>query len=434
MFLPMADDSNELDALKRELEATREELKKYQFLLDLVPFYVAYVDGNWTYQLHNAHAADWFASHEDLPGRPLAEVLGVDAFDDLAEDILNALAGNSVGYERRVRFLGRDFHVRADYTPHIVDGEVRGVGAVIENMSVRRSNEERLRRASVVFDVSRDAIIIFDSKHRIVQVNAAFCELTGYTPVEVQGERPIDFTVPMRGSDLARVWDTMIRDGHWAGELYFRHKDGSVRHVWVTVSCVTDDTGFVHNYVAVMTSMDASTTLSHLAHHDALTGLPNRLLLQARMEHTLERAQRQARPAAVMYIDLDRFKPINDEFGHAQGDAVLIEIGRRLSAVVRAQDTVARLGGDEFVVLLDEYAKTSDVQAVAERVLDALSQPLTIAGRDIPVGGSVGVAVYPEDARTADELLKCADQAMYEAKLAGRGVVHRYGNDAPRVS
>ncbi|MEZ4462870.1 MAG: sensor domain-containing diguanylate cyclase [bacterium] len=429
----MADETSEIEALRRELDATRDELKKYRFLLDLVPFYVSYVDRNLTYQLHNSGAKDWYPSPETLLGLHLSGVVGPEAFDYIEEQLSIAMAGRSVEYDRRIRFGDISRHVRVNYEPHVVDGEVVGVGTVIENMTARRRSEERLRQAAAVFDASRDAIMIFDSKHLVVRVNSAFTELTGYDSAEAHGERAASFTVPIRGNSLDLAWDNMVRDGHWSGELYFRHKDGSIRHVWVTVSCVADERNYIHNYVAVLTSMETNDTLSHLAHHDALTGLPNRLLLQARMEHTLERAQRQARPAAVMYIDLDQFKPVNDAFGHAEGDSVLIEVGKRLSAIVRAQDTVARLGGDEFVVLLDEYSSVDDVGLVAHRILEALSQPFNVATKPITVGGSIGVAIFPEDAQTADDLLKCADKAMYEAKLAGRGTAFRHGTDQPLI-
>jgi len=432
-FFAMTQDSTEVDRLKAELAETKEELRKVRFMLDLVPFYVAYVDGDWTYRLQNTRAHDWFDSPELLAGNPLVEVIGEEVFDELYDGIEHALQGIEVGYDRRIRFGNQKSHVKANYVPDIVDGVVVGMGAVIENMTARRRNEERVRQAAVVFDAARDAIIIFDSKHRIIRVNAAFTELTGYDSSEASGERASDFAVPLRGHSLERVWTSMVRDGYWAGELYFRHKDGSVRHVWVTINCVADDDAFIHNYVAVLTSMDTDTTLSFQAHHDGLTGLPNRLLLQARLEHTLERAQRHKQPAALLYLDLDVFKPINDTCGHAEGDAVLIEVGRRLSKAVRAQDTAARLGGDEFVILLDDYAKEQDVDAVAWRIQDALNAPIEIEGRRHQVGVSIGIALFPEHSQEAVGLMANADAALYAAKAAGKGCSVRFGAPRPLV-
>lgn len=431
LFFAMSQD-DELKRLRHELDETREALRKARFLLDLVPFYVAYVDGNWTYQMHNAQAADWLDHPEDAPGKSLIEVFGPDVVDDDLRGYLEtALGGDHVAYDSRIRLGDRRRHIRADYVPDVVDGEVRGVGAVIENMTARRLNEERVRQAAVLFDASRDAIMIFDAKHHIKRVNSAFTELTGYSALDADRARVNEVIVPLRGQTLENVWDGMVRNGHWTGELYFRHKDGSVRHVWVTVNCVADEKGFIHNYVAVLTSMETHNTLSHLAHHDALTGLPNRLLLQARMEHTLERATRNQKPTALLFMDLDGFKGVNDEFGHAEGDAVLNEVAHRLVRVVRAQDTVARLGGDEFVVLLDDYGHLEDVRHVAQRILEAVRRPIVVEPRTHRLGISIGVALFPDDAHDAEGLMEAADQAMYLAKNAGRGRAFRCGQTSP---
>ncbi len=429
----MNQESTQIERLQAELARTREELRKVRFMLDLVPFYVAYVDRDWTYQHHNVRANDWFDSPDADEGKPLAEVIGAEVFDELREGIEQALHGTEVGYDRRIRFGNHRSHVKANYVPDEVNGVVVGMGAVIENMTARRSNEERLRQAAVVFDAARDAIIIFDSKHRIIRVNAAFTELTGYDSDEASGERASDFAVPLHGHTLDRVWTSMVRDGFWSGELYFRHKDGSIRHVWVSIDCVADEDGFIHNYVAILTSMDADTTLSFQAHHDGLTGLPNRLLLQARLEHTLERAQRNHQPAALLYLDLDAFKPINDTYGHAAGDAVLVEVGRRLTQAVRAQDTAARLGGDEFVVLLDDYAQEADVEAVAWRIQDSLSLPIEVAGQTHKVGVSIGIAFFPENAEKAEGLMEVSDIALYAAKAAGKGCSIKFGAPRPLI-
>lgn len=429
----MSDSHDEIVRLRAELAAARQALERATFLLDIVPFYLVYVDADWNYRLDNRQVSDWIDPAVPRVGKPLSDVIGQNAFDDLREYLESAMGGDHIAYDRRIRFGHHRRHVHAEYVPHEVDGEVLGFGAMIENMTARRRNEERLRQAAVVFEASRDAIMIFDAKHRVTRVNQAFTKLTGYTPEHAGGERARDFIVPLRGWSLDVVWDAMLRDGQWSGELYFRDSKGSVRHVWVSVSCVSDETGFIHNYVAVLTSMETHTTLSHLAHHDALTGLPNRLLLDARLQHTLERAQRHTKPAAVFYMDLDRFKPINDSHGHAVGDAVLIEVAHRLTRVVRAQDTVARLGGDEFVVLLDDYQSLDDVAHVASRILETIAEPIGLDGLQHEVGISIGISRYPEDGEDAEALLEAADRAMYLAKSSGRGNAFVSGAQTPLV-
>ncbi len=410
-------------ALEAEVDSLKAQQSRLEFLLDLMPGYVAFVGADRHFKYNNAGYQDWLPDKNlaDMQDRHIQEVIGDEAFGIVSDHLEHVEAGSEFLFYGPVQYqqLGLR-HLRIDYHPMIVNGDYQGFGALIEDFTERRREEDRARRAAVVFDSSPDAIVILNSHHEIVQVNAAFTELTGYSPSEVKGKRPWNLVAPGR-QELDVIWDTMQRAGHWSGELWHRRKDGSVGGVWVEVNTVADNRGFIHNYVGVMSDLESKSNLSHLAHHDALTGLPNRLLLDARLEHTLERCNRTKGQAAVLFMDLDGFKDVNDAFGHDEGDLVLIQIAERFQQSVRAIDTVARLGGDEFVIILDQVNSVDDACEVADRVLKAMSTPIDVEDRHHNVGVSIGISTYPEDALDGHDLLRRADVAMYAAKKAGKG-------------
>ena len=328
----------EVAALKEEMEELREQRRMQRFLLDLLPFRVAYVDRQLRYRFNNHQYASWLetGNAEELLGEEVSEIIGDDAMDEIQEHIQSALEGDEVTFSGVVNYRHGKRDVELRYVPHLVDNEVRGFGATIENKTAARMKDERLREAAIMFEASRDSIVVMNHRHKIVRVNKAFSELTGYCPDDALGKAPWNLTAPGRRDVLDTIWKAMVRDGHWQGELWHRHKDGSISPIWASVDTVADETGFIHHYVAVLTDLRAESTLSHLAHHDALTRLPNRLLLEARLEHTLERAHRAQEKAAILFLDLDGFKAVNDTYGHAEGDEVLQHIARRLEKLVRA--------------------------------------------------------------------------------------------------
>ena len=300
---------------------------------------------------------------------------------------------------------------------------VRVVGTV-EDQTERKRAEEKLRQAATVFDNTTEAIVVADGEGRVSAINRAFTEITGYTSGEILGQ---DLRV-LQSGQYAELYREMLvalsRSGQWQGEVWNRHKGGEVYPAWGSISTVRNEVGEITNYVAVFTDISAikrtEERLSHLAHHDALTDLPNRLLFSVRLEHALERAKRHRGQVALLFVDLDRFKAINDSLGHATGDAVLQEVARRLKRCVRAEDTVARLGGDEFTVIMDEVAHSEDAAVLAGKIIEVLRQPYAVDGQMVNTSASVGISVFPNDADQADDLAKGADAAMYYAKNQGR--------------
>jgi diguanylate cyclase (GGDEF)-like protein/PAS domain S-box-containing protein len=303
--------------------------------------------------------------------------------------------------------------------------------AFVRDISERRQAEAQLRLAAAVFDSTQEGIIVTDAQRRILRVNPAFSTITGYQPQEVLGRQPsLQRSGRQNAEFYQRMWQSLRSTGQWQGEVWNRRKNVEVYPVWENISQVTDAAGEVSHYVAILsdiTPMKAvEAQLRHVAHHDPLTGLPNRLLFANALQLSIARAERHRQCIALLFIDLDRFKLINDSLGHAAGDELLVEMARRLKAVVRAEDAVARLGGDEFTVIVEEVASPDDAAVLSRKIITALSQPATLAGREVAVAASVGVAMYPDDAATVENPCKAADSAMYHAKERGRGTYDFY--------
>lgn len=289
----------------------------------------------------------------------------------------------------------------------------------------RRQALERLRLASNAIESTADGIMITDRDNRIVSVNRAFSHITGYSAEEVLG-RPPDF---LRSGQYdpefyQRMWRELTTTGYWQGETWNRRKDGASYPEWLTINAVKNGHPTPTHYVAVFTDISqrlkSEQRLNFLAHHDALTQLANRTLFHEWLQETLLRAHRHGSKTALLFIDLDHFKPINDSLGHLAGDHLLQETARRIQACVRESDMTARLGGDEFTVLLDDIEQFEDAAVTAGKVLAALTLPFDIAGNTLYITASIGIACYPRDGLDAQTLLRNADAAMYQAKGKGR--------------
>lgn len=303
--------------------------------------------------------------------------------------------------------------------------------ALKAQIAERARAEERLRQAATVFDSTNEAIIIADANRVVLTVNKAFSAISGYSEAEVVG-RNARFLKSGRQSDqfYAELWASLEATGQWQGEIWNRRKDGELYPAWESISAVRNERGEIVSYVSVLSDITAlkraEERLAHLAHHDALTGLANRLLFTAALEQALERARRHRSKLALLFIDVDHFKFINDTLGHAVGDAFLRVLAERLSATVRGEDTVARLGGDEFTVIVEDLHHPEDVAALAWKLIEVLSEKVTVDQHELSASISVGIGVYPDDANSAEHLLKAADAAMYHAKEHGRGTFSFY--------
>jgi len=295
--------------------------------------------------------------------------------------------------------------------------------AVMSDVTEQRRAESQLREAAAVFANTADGVFITDPEGTIRDVNRAFTQITGFTSDDVIGRNPRIWKSDQHESDFYRgIWRSLERNGHWRGEIWNRRKDGELYPAWMTVSQVLAEDGGLSGYVAVFSDIsnvkDAEARLDHLAHHDSLTDLPNRLLLNDRLEHALQRAKRYGTSLALVFIDLDRFKHVNDSLGHTLGDELLRQAGDRLSRCLRTDDTVARIGGDEFTLLLEDIGDKGCV-AVAEKVLARFAEPFELARHEVYLSPSLGIALHPENGEDADTLLRNADAAMYQAKHHG---------------
>lgn len=295
----------------------------------------------------------------------------------------------------------------------------------------REQLDERLRLSAKVFDSTQEGIIITDADCNIVATNCAFTQITGYDEAWVKGKnlQILQSDQPEHSVDQ-ELWANLEHTGHWQGEIWNRRENGELFAAFENISTVRDDEDRLTNYVVVFadisTIKEAQNRLNFLAHHDPLTNLPNRLLFNIKLEHALQRAKRHRHKFALLFLDLDRFKNINDTLGHKNGDALLQIIAETLTGNVRAEDTVARLGGDEFVILLDEVTHAEDAAGLAEKIIASVAQPVTVGGRDLVASTSIGISIYPDDADNTDDLIKAADIAMYHAKACGKQTYRFY--------
>jgi diguanylate cyclase (GGDEF)-like protein/PAS domain S-box-containing protein len=316
-------------------------------------------------------------------------------------------------------------------------GTVIGVLGVFQDITERIHAEARQRQMATVFESTMEGVMITNAKAGIIAVNHAFTEITGYTEAEVIGKNPRLLQSGRQDvSFFQTMWTSVNETGLWQGELWNRRKNGEIFPEWLTINAVRDEKGQLVNYVGVFSDIsqikDSEAQLAHLAHHDPLTNLPNRLLLNARIEHAIKRAQRDNTNIAILFIDLDRFKTVNDSLGHPIGDVLLQQVARTLSGCVRDEDTIARLGGDEFVVVLEGLTGVDYASNVTKKIQAAIAKPFDLDGDVLYISASIGISLYPSDGEDVATLLKNADAAMYRSKADGGNVFRYYSAELTR--
>ena len=302
------------------------------------------------------------------------------------------------------------------------------------DITAEKYSREQMLLWSKVFEHSGQAIMITDTQNRLVSVNQAFVDILGYTPKEVIGRNPNMLSSGKHDTAFYQaMWRDVLEKGFWQGEIWNRHKDGHLVPEWLHITTTKNKKGKITNHIAIFTDATAykekEAHIEHLAQHDMLTGLPNRVLLEDRLSQAIAHADRRDDLVAVMFIDLDRFKLINDTLGHHVGDKLLQEVGIRLTMAVRDEDTVSRQGGDEFIVVLRELKTAKDAMVIAENLVAELSTEYRIEGHTLRVTPSIGISLYPLDANDAETLVRNADAAMYHAKEMGRANFQFFTND-----
>jgi diguanylate cyclase (GGDEF)-like protein/PAS domain S-box-containing protein len=346
--------------------------------------------------------------------------------------------------------LNRDGFVK-DFTTHIRrrDGQVRlceissrplPIGGencmltIARDITERHQMQEKLQLAATVFESTAEGVLITDTGQRINAVNRAFSEITGYSESEAIGETPRLLASGAHDSAFyASMWYQLTAEGHWQGEISNRRKNGEIYPCWLTISAVRNSDQFITHFVAVFADISslkqAQARLDYQAHHDPLTGLPNRTLFESRLQSALNHCEQSNALGAVLFLDLDRFKHINDSLGHPVGDLLLKGIAQRLKENLRDIDTVARLGGDEFIILLPGLQTEEDAEVIATKLLNTFSAPFQAGEHEFFISTSIGTALFPADGADVATLIKNADAAMYRSKAKGRNRVESYTRD-----
>lgn len=302
---------------------------------------------------------------------------------------------------------------------------------ILIDITERKSNEEKLSLANLVYQAIGEAIMVADADNRIVTVNPAFTELTGYSLQEAIGQPTTLLKSGHQNEGFYQImWHALETTGHWQGEIWNRRKNGEIYLEWLTINTVYDDQNKVLHRVAMFSDITdqkhAEQTIWQQANFDSLTGLPNRHMFYERLAQEMKKSQRVGLPLALLFLDLDHFKDVNDTLGHCKGDLLLKEMAQRLLNCVRNTDTVARLGGDEFTIILAELQDQDSIERLAQDILRQLTKPFELAGDSAYVSVSIGITLYPEDTDDIDVLIKNADQAMYAAKDQGRNCRHYF--------
>ncbi len=338
---------------------------------------------------------------------------------------------NNQGFNHEYRFVRADKSiawVKGQVAPELDnDGQLIGFVGTVTDITAIKTNEENHRMSNAVFENTREGIMVTDINNKIVTVNRAFTEITQYLHDESIGMTPKMLASGRHDRDFfTAMWESLRLTGHWQGELWNRRKNGDVYPELLSISAIKDESGVVINYVGVFADISnikaSEEKLEYLAHHDALTHLPNRLMLLSRIDHAISASRRDNSKIALLMLDLDRFKNVNDNFGHLAGDELLKLVAAKLISKVRDVDTVSRLGGDEFTILLENIASPEDAARVANNIIYSLEEPWLLTDNiEVRIGCSVGICIYPGHGETALELLQHADAALYQAKAAGKG-------------
>jgi diguanylate cyclase (GGDEF)-like protein/PAS domain S-box-containing protein len=321
---------------------------------------------------------------------------------------------------------GQQAYLLATYIPDFDSKSVViGFFVLMNDITLLKKSEVELKLAASVFDSISEGIMIIGADETVVSVNSAFTDITGYAAEEMMGRVPrVLDAAHHEPAEFEAMRTALESTSHWEGEVWERRKDGESYMAWQSISMIRGADGKAARYVSVFSDNTArwktNERTKHLALHDPLTGLPNRRLLLERLDQSMARAQREGRHLALFFVDLDGFKSINDQWGHAAGDEVLKFVANTLLDTLRTTDTVARLGGDEFVLLLENPANQEEVANLAERVIAAIQLPPSLQQTDSRIGASIGIAMLGAHAKSVGQLMKSADSAMYAAKAAGK--------------
>jgi diguanylate cyclase (GGDEF)-like protein/PAS domain S-box-containing protein len=373
-------------------------------------------------------------SEKELQSLTWADLTHPEDLDKHLVKFNEIITGDINDYELDKRFLHKDgsiVYTHLTVSCYRNQGEIEFFIAALLDVTKSKQAEEELKLAASVFTHAGEAIAITDATAIIIDVNDTFTAITGYSREEVIGKNPRILQSGRQSPEFyVDMWQTLLKEGYWSGELWNRRKNGEVYAEMKTISAVRDTKGVLTHYVALSTDItpmkEHQDQLEHIARYDRLTNLPNRSLLADRLSQAMLQCSRHKQSLAVVFLDLDGFKEVNDGYGHDVGDELLIALSLRMKEALREGDTIARIGGDEFVAVLADLVKVEDCEPVLERLLLSASEPVTIGDMVLNISASIGVTLYPQDSVDADMLLRHADQAMYVAKGSGKNRYHLF--------
>ncbi|WP_156804520.1 EAL domain-containing protein [Gallaecimonas xiamenensis] len=437
--LVLDDEERALRSLQESHEKLEEQTALFQRVFKIMPDLVSItrlddgvlvnVNENWVKRI------GW--SKEEVLGRTTLE-LGVWSNPSDRQQLVGQVKDNLL---RNVRLCFQDRWgetVEAEASGCVFEeNDVPYLLLSFRDIGERLRKEKDLRLLAQVVEVSLDGVMITDASQHILTVNSAFTTITGFAPEDVIGQTPKVLSSGYQDASFYKtMWQQIAAQGFWKGEIWNKRKSGEVYPQWLSIRAMEDDYGQVQHYVAVFSDISehkaAEARIAFLAYHDPLTGLPNRTLLVDRAEQALIQAKRGGDRLAIIYLDLDRFKSVNDSLGHDIGDTLLKEVVKRIKPLCREGDTLSRQGGDEFLLLIPKLVAANQVELIVERILAAMSEPFVIGGHRLWISTSIGVSLYPEDGDNVAQLLRQADTALYHAKDSGRSTYSFFNKDMDR--
>ncbi len=430
--------SGELVCVRVDITDTKEseiELRKLYRALEQSPVTVMITDTQGTIEYVNPKFVETTGYTEDeaIGQKPSILKSGNMEDEDYKELWETISSGNTWSGEFQNRKKDGTVYFESTSISPVRDtsGNIINYISIKEDITTRKKVEDQLRMNATVFETASEGIVITDTNNVIKTVNPAFTRITGYGLDEVIGKTPAILNSGLHDDEFYKeLWSSLNSKGYWNGEIWNRRKDSAIYPEWLSIAAIKDESGDVQEYVAVFSDITRrkqdEEQIRHQANFDALTKLPNRSLLVDRLSQAIVSAKRLSHKVALLFIDLDRFKSVNDSLGHVTGDELLKQVAKRIGECVSESDTVARFGGDEFVIVLPDIVKANEAADVAQRVISAIDQSYRIFGREIYVGASIGITIYPDDSHDSNTMLRNADMAMYRAKEAGRNNYQYY--------
>jgi len=419
----------EFDGMVRKMAQSSAQLRKLSLAVEQSPSSVIITDihGNAEYVNRHFSALTGYSA-EEVAGKNMRILqsgqTSPKVYSEMWNTILSGLVwrGELLNKSKQGMLLWEDIAISPIFDEN---GNITHFLSEQTDITARKQAEEKIKLFEKVFDNANEAIMICDMDNNILTVNPAFTEITGYARHEVIGKNPRLLASGMMDEGFYKnLWETIRTGGKWQGEMLDRRKNGEIFSEWLSISSLRDKDGRITHYIAIMSDISerkaAEERLAYLAQHDVLTGLPNRMLFKDRLQQAITYAERQNTKVALLFMDLDRFKNVNDTLGHHYGDLLLQEVTRRIRYCVRNTDTISRQGGDEYVVMLPNLEDVGDIMQVVTKLIEFIAQPYRLEVHTVHLSTSLGVSVYPQDGTDSDTLIRNADTAMYQAKEAGR--------------